>query len=172
MSGQAGIALGLTVGIVIGLFLVALLFKLKVVDMTFDERQERARGQAYRWGFWTLVLCLFLYGLSDMVLGRWCEVSAGVILCIFAALGVFASVCIVKGAYLGLQEKPRTVKVSFAVIGTVNLAIGAMHLAGGSLVEDGVLTSRVVNLAGGVMILVILAVYIAHDTLGKREDEE
>ena len=54
--------MGIVVGILVGVGIVALLFKLKVMDLTFDERQERARGQAYKYGFWTLLTCLLLYG--------------------------------------------------------------------------------------------------------------
>ena len=66
-----GLLAGVLVGALVGVGILALLFKLKVMDLTFDERQERARGQAYKYGFWTLLTCLLLYGFSDMVLGRW-----------------------------------------------------------------------------------------------------
>ena len=55
MEYSMGHLLGALVGALLGLGLVALLFKLKVMDLTFDERQERARGQAYKYGFWTLL---------------------------------------------------------------------------------------------------------------------
>ena len=64
-----GLLTGVLVGALVGLGMIALLFRLKVMDLTFDERQERARGQAYKYGFWTLITCLLLYGFSDMVLG-------------------------------------------------------------------------------------------------------
>ena len=50
---RMGIAVGLTVGLAIGLLFVALLFRKKVLDCTFDERQERARGVAFKYGFFT-----------------------------------------------------------------------------------------------------------------------
>ena len=99
-----GLLVGVLVGAFVGIGIIALLFKLKVMDLTFDERQERARGQAYKYGFWTLITCLLLYGFSDMILGRWCDVITGVMLCVAAAMMVFASVCIVKDAYLSLKE--------------------------------------------------------------------
>ena len=37
-------AMGLVFGLAVGLGVVALLFKKKVLDMTFAERQELARG--------------------------------------------------------------------------------------------------------------------------------
>lgn len=172
MEHSLGYIFGLLVGILVGVGIIALLFKLKVMDLTFDERQERARGQAYKYGFWTLMTCLLLYGFSDMVLGRWCDVIAGAMLCIAVALMVFASVCIVKDAYLSLKEKPRKVMTLLTVITALNLAIGAMNLKSGRVVESGVLTYGAVNGICGLMLLVILAVYVVNYLLAKREDGE
>lgn len=49
MNGsRIALVLGLCAGFVAGIFTVALLFRAKVLDMHFDERQERARGVAFR----------------------------------------------------------------------------------------------------------------------------
>ena len=167
-----GMLAGVLVGVLVGVGIIALLFKLKVMDLTFDERQERARGQAYKYGFWTLVACLLLYGFSDMVLGRWCDVITGVMLCIAAALMVFASVCIVKDAYLSLKEKPRAIMTLLTVVSALNLGIGFMNWKHGQVVKDGILTYSAVNGICGVMILTILVVYVVNYLLAKREAGE
>ena len=172
MEHSVGYILGILVGVLVGVGVVALLFKLKAVDLTFDERQERARGQAYKYGFWTLVVCLFLYGFSDQIFGRWCDVLAGAMLCIAAALMVFTSVCIVKDAYLSLKEKPRTIMILLTVVGSLNLAIGIMNWKNGRVVQDGILTFGAANGICGIMVLVILAVYVVNHLLAKREDAE
>ena len=167
-----GLLAGVLVGALVGVGIVALLFKLKVMDLTFDERQERARGQAYKYGFWTLVVCLLLYGFSDMVLGRWCDVITGVMLCLAGALVVFASVCIVKDAYLSLKEKPRKIMTLLAVVSVLNLAIGVMNWKNGRVVENGILTYGAVNGICGVITLTILVVYVVNYLLAKREGAE
>ena len=86
MNYHAGVALGIGAGILAGLFVVALLFKKKVLDMHFDERQERARGKAFQYGFFTFILTTYAYGLSDVILGTWCDVLAGVTLCLAVGL--------------------------------------------------------------------------------------
>ena len=165
-----GMLAAVLVGVLVGVGIIALLFKLKVMDLTFDERQERSRGQAYKYGFWTLLTCLLLYGFSDMVLGRWCDVITGVMLCIAAALMVFASVCIVKDACL--KEKPRRIMTLLTVITAMNLFIGGMNLKCGQVVKDGILTFAAVNGICGLMTLVILVVYLVNYLLAKREDGE
>ena len=172
MEHSLGYIVGIVVGILVGVGIVALLFKLKVMDLTFDERQERARGQAYKYGFWTLLTCLLLYGFSDMVLGRWCDVLTGVMLCVAASLMVFASVCIVKDAYLSLKEKPRTVMTMLTVVSILNLVIGVMNWKNGRVMEDGILTFAAVNGICGIMVLVILVIYVANYLLGRREAGE
>ena len=167
-----GILAAVLVGALVGLGIIALLFRLKIMDQTFDERQERARGQAYKYGFWTLLTCLLLYGFSDMILGRWCDVITGVMLCVAAAMMVFASVCIVKDAYLSLKEKPRTIMILLTVVGSLNLAIGIMNWKNGRVVQDGILTFGAANGICGLMVLVILAVYVVNYLLAKREDAE
>ena len=107
-----------------------------------------------------------------MVLGRWCDVIAGVMLCAGVALVMFASVCIVKDAYLSLKEKPRTVMTLLAVVSALNLAIGVMNWKGGRVVQDGVLTYAAVNGICGVITLTILVVYVVNYLLAKREAGE
>lgn len=169
---QAGLVFGLCVGIFIGALVLALMFKKKVLSMEFDERQERARGKAFQYSFFALIISLYIYGISEMALGRWCDVMAGVTLCVSLGICVFAVTCILKDAYLSLREKPRQIMTLFILITAFNLGVGGIHLWSGGLVEDGVLTYRAVNLILGLVTLLILAVYIVNFLLREREEEE
>lgn len=166
-----GMVLGLSAGILAGLLVVALLLKKKVLDMHFDERQELARGKAFQYGFFTLIIAVYAYGISDMMFGRWCDVLTGVAICLAIGLCVFAITCILKDAYLSLREKPRTVMTMFALISAVNLGFGGMYAVSGDLLENGVLTFRAVNPILGLATLVILIVYIVNHLLRSREEE-
>ena len=168
---HAGVFVGLAAGLLAGLAFIMSLFKKKVLDMHFDERQERARGKAFQYGFFTLLIAAYAYGISDVLLGRWCDVLTGVTLCIALALCVFAVTCILKDAYLSLREKPRTVMTMFALLAAINLGFGAMYAVSGDLVEDGVLTFRAVNPIIGAAVLVILIVYIVNYLLRPRDEE-
>lgn len=161
--------LGLCCGFMVGILLVALLFKKKVLDMTFDERQERVRGMAYKYAFFTLMIAAWIYGAADLILGRWCDVLAGIALCVGASITVFAAICIVKDAYLGLKERPRVVMTLLTLLAVFNLGIGGVYLASGELVEDGVLTFRAVNPVLGAVTLVILIVYLVNVTAERKE---
>ena len=168
---HAGVFFGLIASLLAGIAFIMSLFKKKVLDMHFDERQERARGKAFQYGFFTLLIAAYAYGVSDVLLGRWCDVLTGVTLCIALALCVFAVTCILKDAYLSLREKPRTVMTMFALLSTINLGFGGMYALSGDLVEDGVLTFRAVNPIIGAAVLVILIVYIVNYLLRPRDEE-
>lgn len=168
---SAGILFGLTVGVLAGLLFVMFLFKKRVLDTHFDERQERARGKAFQYAFSSLAISAYAYGVSDLVLGTWCDVLAGVSLCLALSICVFAVTCILKDAYLSLREKPRTVMTLFTLLTLANLGFGGVYAASGGLVENGVLTFRAVNPIIGVATLVILIVYIVNHLLRNREEE-
>ncbi len=168
---HAGLALGILVGVIAASGLLAFLFKKKVLDCHFDERQERARGKAFQYGFFTLLIAAYAYGVSDVLLGRWCDVLTGVTLCIALALCVFAVTCILKDAYLSLREKPRTIMTFFALLSIVNLGLGVMYHISPGLTENGVLTFRAVNPIIGAAVLVILIVYIVNYLLRPRDEE-
>ena len=169
MDYRMGVVVGLASGLLVGLLVVVLLRRRKVLDFTFDERQERARGVAFKYAFFTLLVSVFLYGVSEMAVGRWCDAMAGGCLCIAVSITVFAVICILKDAYLGLKERPRQIMTLFALIALVNLGLGAVQASRAGLLEDGVLSFRVVNPVMGVMMLVVLAVYIVNFLLRDRE---
>ena len=109
--------------------------------------------------------------MSDLVLGRWCDVLTGVTLCFSVSVVVFAVTCILKDAYLSLREKPRTIMTFFALLSLVNLGFGVMYHLSPGLVENGVLTFRAVNPIIGSATLVILIVYIVNHLLRPRDEE-
>ena len=164
--------LGALVGLAVAGVLAAVLFRTRVLDLTFDERQQRARGTAYKYAFIATLVTAALYGGSELLLGRWCDAMTGAALCFCAGGGVFASTCIVKGAYLSLREKPRAILATLITAAAVNLLCGATRLLEGGLVEDGVLTYRSLNLLLGLLCLVILAVYLIHGAGRDREEAE
>lgn len=172
MEYRLGVALGLAAGIGAGVLFIVLLFKKRILSCTFDERQERARGVAFKYGFFALMFAIILYGMLDMVLGRWCDAMAGASLCLCVGITVFAVTCILKDAYLSLRENPRYIMTLFVVMSAVNIAFGAVHILDGDMVENGILTFRCTNLVVGLMTTVVLVVYLVNFLLRSREEAE
>ncbi len=158
MRYGVGLVIGMVVGIGLGAAFLMILFKKKVLDMHFDERQERARGEAFKYGFFTLVACGMAFGCVD-IMYHWCDFMAGTTLCVCIGVVVFAVTAICKDAYLGLYEKPAKIMVLFGILGIANLGLGLNRLMEGNIVENGILTFRATNLMVGGMVLAILTVY-------------
>lgn len=172
MEYKLGILCGALAGVLVGLLFVALMKHKRVIDCHYDERQELARGQAFKYAFFTLAALSAVYGFLDTVLVLPMDTLAGVFLCFCLAMVVFAVVCIRKEAYLSLYEKPGKVMVLFSGLAAFNIGVGAMYLLEGSMVEDGVLTFRAVSPMLGVMLLVIMVIYAVHLAGRKEEDAE
>ena len=170
MEYRIGLLLGFAVGIAAGVVMLLVLFKKKVLDMHFDERQERARGVAFQYGFFTLLACGLALGFLD-ILHHWCDLMAGAALSACIGVTVFAVTAIWKDAYLGLYERPVKIMALFGILCVFNLGLGLRGVAAGNIVENGILTFRVTNLMVGGMMLAVMAAYGIRCLL-RRETED
>lgn len=172
MEYKIGLLCGVLAGVLVGLLFLTLMKHKKVIDCHFDERQERARGQAFKYAFFVLAASVLCYGALDTIIGLPCDALAGGFICLCLAMVVFAFVCIRKEAYLSLYEKPGKVMALFAGIAAFNIGIGAVYLMEGSMVENGVLTFRAINPICGMALLIIMGIYALHLMGGKEEEAE
>ena len=78
-----GLIVGMLGGAVILGVLIAVLAKKAgglngFSEKNYDERQQRARGIAFKSGFFTMIVYSFLYGVSGMVVKTpWCDTFTG-----------------------------------------------------------------------------------------------
>ena len=157
----------------IGLVLLILLIQ-KMTGQTknkFDERQIAARGEAYKWGFFSLMIYEALYTML-LVLGiRFADEPTGPILGIFVGVAVFGAVAAAKDAYTALDETPRS-RFLWPILGVLWLVIGVMKIMGGEAVRDGVLTLDSMQLFLGAAFLVIGVVDLIHRLKNRGSDGE
>lgn len=157
----------------IGLVLLILLIQ-KLTGQTknkFDERQIAARGEAYKWGFFSLMIYEALYTML-LVLGiRFADEPTGPILGIFVGVAVFGAVAAAKDAYTALDETPRS-RFLWPILGVLWLVIGIMKVMGGEAVRDGVLTLDSMQLFLGAAFLVIGVVDLIHRLKNRGSDGE
>ena len=133
----------------------------------YDERQILARGRAFMWGFFTLMLCLMAYGFTDMLIEPWCDTLTGCIICICVSLLVFASICIRQDAFAGIGRNRKRNQTVLLVLTLVNLMFGVSHVIDGDLLREGLLCFRSVNLIVGVttgLVLLVFAVGVFSQT--------
>lgn len=137
----------------------------------YDERQVLARGRAFMWGFFTLMICLMVYGMLDMLIDRWCDTLTGCIICIYVALLVFASICIKQDAFAGIGKNRKRNLTVLLVLTLANMFFGVENITGGDVVRDGLLTFRSVSLIVGATTGVVLLIYWLHGLRDRGEEE-
>ena len=157
------------IGIVLLVFLIR-----KLTGKTqnrFDERQIAARGVAYKWGFFSMMIYETAYSLLLALGIRFADEPTGPILGIFLGVAVFGSVAAAKDAYTALDETPRS-RFLWPILGVLWLFIGIMKVLGGEAVRDGVLTLDSMQLFLGAAFLVIGAVGLIHRLKNRGSDGE
>ena len=157
----------------IGLVLLFLLIQ-KLNGKTknkFDERQIAARGVAYKWGFFSLMIYEGLYAMLLALGIRFADETTGPILGIFLGVTVFGAVAAAKDAYTALDETPRS-RILWPILGVLWLFIGIMRVIDGKAVRDGLLTIDSMQLFLGAAFLVIGAVELIHSLKNRGSDGE
>lgn len=144
---------------------------------SFDERQQLARGKAYRAAFFTLAgYVVFLAYVAEMSKDSVLLSIGGLWLGIMISLLVFAITCIVKDAYMSLYENAKGVLILFALVSLLNFGLTAGNIAHGmKLIEDNKLSGSSMNLMIGIIFIIIAAVFagkLLYDKKQEQEDEE
>lgn len=143
----------------------------------FDERQQLARGTAYKRAFFVLVLYISVASL----LSEWADIIlfmsfGGMWIGVCIALTVFAITCIFQDAYMSLYENAKGVIMMLSIVGVLNLVIGSPYLIGKKpLLEDGVISPDCVNLMLGVTFIIVVLAFIGRMVYNNKrleEDEE
>lgn len=137
----------------------------------YDERQILARGRAFMWGFFSLIICLMVYGLTDMLIEPWCDTLTGCIICCCVSLIVFAVICIRQDAFAGIGRNRKRNLTVLLVLTAANLLFGVSHIIDGDLLRDGVLSFRSANLIVGITTGIVLVVYFVHGRCDRGEAE-
>ena len=154
-------ALGVFVGVLVGLLLVVVFMKAinrdGKIKTEYDERQKEARGKGYMYGFWSIIIAnalLFTFSNSfDMtVLG-----STVYFIPILVGVIVQVTYCIFKDAYIGLNNNMTRFVIIMSIVTVFNLFVGVKAYLDGELVKQGTVSSAFVNvLCGGIFLILTI----------------
>lgn len=141
---------------------------------SFDERQQLARGQAYKRAFF--VLTFYVAVVSMLSEGFHISIFmsfGGLWLGVCIAIIVFAVNCILHDAYMSLYENAKGLIIMLSCVGILNVLIGLDYLTGEKpFLEDGVIAADSLNLIVGMTMLIILFVFIGRLRYNKTHLEE
>ncbi len=168
LSWLLGALCGVTLVVIV--YLIKRLTSGKQAD--FDERQTAARGEAFKYAFFTtsffelLYVCLEAGGIS------FADQTVGPLLPVLLGVAIFAITAIAKDAYLSLRENPKTTLVFLLLMIASNLLIGIPKFLDGKAFSDGRLTFDGVQLPVAALFLVVLAAFVIHWFRGRRSAED
>ncbi|MDE5966655.1 MAG: hypothetical protein K2G89_07465 [Lachnospiraceae bacterium] len=140
---------------------------------SYDERQQLARGIAYKRAFFALLFYIAVVSaLSEMDISIFMS-FAGMWLGVCIALLVFVITCIVHDAYMSLYENAKGVTMLISSVGVLNILCGFEYLTGEKpILEDGVIAANCVNLMVGITFLIIVVVFVGRLRYNKKQWEE
>ena len=168
---------GFAIGVVIGLVLVVILFKVANKDhkikTEYDERQKIIRGRAYMYSFYAVLIyeaVMILFDLANAsfpIEGSILHFGAILFGCM-----VLACYSIWTGVYWGLNNDRKKYAVIFVIVGIFNLVPVWAAYKSGELIENGRLGTPFVNLLVVIMMFILGAEMIVKLIMDARAAEE
>lgn len=139
----------------------------------YDERQKIARGEGYKYGYYTLVIYLCLILMIDMA-----ELKLPCSMTVVAFTGfcisglVLSGYAIMHDAYWGVNNNAAFIIRVLIALGAINLIYGIVEICKGNMVVNGILQDNVINLEAGILILGIgIMLLIAKNREAHEESE-
>lgn len=138
----------------------------------YDERQLAARGRAFQWGFFTMVVYYLVYGFVTDCFGIvWCDRLFGTLLGIQLGTLVFCVICIFSDAYLRPADSRTGALIGINCIGASQLFIYLSHYRSEPPVRNGVVTETCVYLLFIALALMIDLAFFVKWRSEKREEQ-
>lgn len=161
---------GIVVGIAIALAVIKAFNKDHKVRTKYDERQLRARGDAYRYGFFATIFACALFMILDTagMLGIF-GYSTYFIAILIGIITQF-TYAIFHDAYIGLNTNMKKYLIFMAFVGAINLAAGIIPMVHGEFMEDGHFGTSFISLLCGGMFLILAGELAVKKMLDKKAD--
>ena len=170
MNGNIYKSAGITIGILIGLILAVALILIannnRKFKTEYDERQLRVRGDAYRYAFYSVIICeviLLILAIGEFTLPipEYVLHFGGILIgCL-----VLSGYCIWKDAYWGLNNNRKRYGIILVVAGLLNALPLYMALSTGSGSDF-----PYVNLLTCIMLLVVGVELLLKQFLDRRAE--
>ena len=143
----------------------------KLGKAEFDERQQLARGKAYKAGFYTLLVGLLAVYLIP-IFTEWQPKDTALLPFAVICIGVtvFACVAVANDAYLGIRQNPRTMLLIMGIVVVCNLLAGFSVIRSADF-TNGITVQNSMNFIIAAMGLIILTALTVRLRMAARDEE-
>jgi hypothetical protein len=162
--------MGVLAGVAVVLLILLIMKLMGKEGSRFDERQVAARGVAYKWGFFTLMIYEAAYAVLNAMNIRFADETMGPVIGIFLGVAVFGSIAAAKDAYVAVNEKPGAAWI-WGLVGVLWTAVGVMKLTSGEGIENGILTTDSMQIFMGGAFLTVGVTYLIRRMTARRDGE-
>ncbi len=139
------IAFGIIVGLIICIFLFRYMNRDKKVITKYDERQEMARGKAYKYGFWASMIAAAVVMTLDIAGIEVASSFTKYFFIMFVGILVQVTISILNDAYYGINTNKKRLIVICIVAGIINLFSVVANILGGMFIVDGIVSDSGAN---------------------------
>lgn len=161
---------GIIVGIAIALAVIKGLNKDHKVRTKYDERQLRARGDAYRYGFFATIFACALFMVLEAAGSLEVLGYSSYFIAILIGIITQFTYSIFHDAYIGLNTNMKKYLIFMSIVGAINLASGILPMIHGEFMEDGKFGTGFMNLLCGGMFLILAGELAVKKMLDKKAD--
>ena len=166
---SASLAIGILIGLLFAFLLIRYANNNKKVKVEYDERQNRVRGDAYRYAFYSIliyetILLVLEIGEVSLPIPNYALHFGGIL---FGCI-VLSAYCIWKDAYWGLNNNRRRYGAILVVGGLLNAIPVISSITSGTMTDGGTYSFSIVNLMVCIMLLFVGAELLIKQFLDKR----
>lgn len=164
--------IGILVGLILAIVLIAAATKGEAVKAQFDERQELVRGRGFKYAFFGMLFWgVFLFMLEPLEITLPMSLGNASLLSIIIGATIYASYCIWNDGYFALNQRSGLIMAVLTIMGLINLLLGINAFAKGSVWTDGQLSMSTINLFCGIMMIIVCVTMLLKKFVKDRKDE-
>lgn len=166
----SGMAAGLVVGLIICIILFRYMNKDKKILTKYDERQEMARGRAYKYGFWAAMAAAAVVMIMDVAGITLASSFTKYFFIMFVGILVQITYSIFNDAYMGINTNKKRLMIISIIAGLCNLLGVIGNIKGGTFIVDGIISDAGSNLLCCILLVAAGIELLIKDRMDRKHE--
>lgn len=164
--------IGILIGLILVVILIAAATKGEEVKAKFDERQEIVRGRGFKYAFFGMLFWgVILFVLEPLEITLPMSQGNTSLLGIIIGATIYAAYCIWNDGYFALNQRSGLIMTVLIVMGLINLLLGINAFVEGYVWTDGQLSMPITNLFCGIMMIIVCVTMLLKRFVKDRREE-
>lgn len=164
--------IGILIGLILVVILIAAATKGEEVKAKFDERQEIVRGRGFKYAFFGMLFWgVILFVLEPLEITLPMSQGNTSLLGIIIGATIYAAYCIWNDGYFALNQRSGLIMTVLTVMGLINLLLGINAFVEGYVWTDGQLSMPITNLFCGIMMIIVCVTMLLKRFVKDRREE-